>query len=174
LGHGSYPDIHDLIYVRRDQFDPAISPQIATEVGELNQALAANQQPYVLMGPGRWGSSDHWLGIPVQWAQISGARIIVEASPKGYDVDPSQGAHFFHNITSLGIGYLTIPPGATLDAPIDQSFVDWDWLDAQPAVRETAHLRHIRTAEPLRAALDGRAGSGVLARQPPDNEPSAL
>lgn len=163
LGHGNYPELYDIVYVRRDRFDPAVSKAIAKEVGMLNQACLDEQRPYLLIGPGRWGSSDSWLGIPVQWSQISGARIIVEASPEGYNVDPSQGAHFFHNITSLGIGYLTIKPGATRRAPIDGSFVDWDWLDAQPAVRETKHLRHIRTAEPLRAALDGRSGTGVLA-----------
>ncbi len=165
LGHGSYPDLCDIIYVRRDRFDPAVSKTIADEVGKLNQACLDELRPYLLMGPGRWGSSDSWLGIPVQWSQISGARIIVEASPKGYDVDPSQGAHFFHNITSLGIGYLTIRPGATPHEPLDDSFVDWEWLDAQPAVRETKHLRHIRTADPLHAVLDGRNGTGVLAYQ---------
>jgi CheY-like chemotaxis protein len=163
LGHGSYPDLCDIIYVLRDRFDPAISKTIAEEVGTLNQSCTDELRPYLLLGPGRWGSSDSWLGIPVQWAQISGARIIVEASPAGYDVDPSQGAHFFHNITSLGIGYLTIRPGATLQAPLDNSFVDWDWLDAQPAVRETKHLRHIRTPEPIHAVLDGRSGTGVIA-----------
>jgi len=163
LGHGSYPELCDIIYVRRDRFDPAISKTIAEEVGTLNQACIDELRPYLLIGPGRWGSSDSWLGIPVQWAQISGARIIVEASPEGYDVDPSQGAHFFHNITSLGIGYLTIKPGATQVAPIDGSFVDWDWLDAQPAVQETEHLRRIRTAKPIHAVLDGRSGTGVIA-----------
>jgi len=163
LGHGSYPDLCDIVYVRRDRFDPALSRDIAKEVGVMNQACIDELRPYLLMGPGRWGSSDSWLGIPVKWSQISGARIIVEASPAGYDVDPSQGAHFFHNITSLGIGYLTIKPGATREAPLDDSFVDWDWLDAQPAVRETEHLRQIRTAEPIHAVLDGRSGTGVIA-----------
>jgi hypothetical protein len=117
----------------------------------------------VLLGPGRWGSSDHWLGIPVQWSQISGARIIVEASPEGYNVDPSQGTHFFHNLTALRLGYFTIPPGAERDRPRKDSFVDWDWLDRQPAVAETEHLRHVRPERPLVAYIDGRSGLGIIA-----------
>ena len=163
LGHGVYSGIRDLVYVRQDAFDPAVTRDIAQEVGLLNGGFAAERRPYILIGPGRWGSSDPWLGVPVQWSQISAARIIVESSPKGYDVDPSQGAHFFHNMTALGIGYLTIPPGATRAAPIHDSFMDWDWLDAQPAVRETAFLRHLHLSDPFYAVLDGRASEGTLA-----------
>ncbi len=163
LGHGHYADLRDVVYVRWETFDPARSRDIAEEVGQLNRELIAAGRPYVLLGPGRWGSSDPWLGVPVQWAQISGARIIVEASPPDYHVDPSQGAHFFHNITALGIGYLTIPPGATRQAARTDSFVDWAWLDAQHPFQKTAHLRHVRLQEPLTAFINGRESRGVIA-----------
>jgi hypothetical protein len=171
LGHGRFEDLRDLVYVRRDTFDPAQSPRIAEDIGVINAALKEANRGYVLFGPGRWGSSDPWLGIPVQWSQIAGARIIVEASPQGYNVDPSQGAHFFHNITALGIGYLTVPPGSTRAAPAAEGFVNWDWLDAQPAETETDYLRHVRLDRPLLAVLDGRDSRGVLAR-PPRRPPS--
>jgi CheY-like chemotaxis protein len=167
LGHGRFADLRDVVYVRRDTFDPAQSPRIAQEIGELNARLQEAGRGYVLLGPGRWGSSDPWLGIPVQWAQIAGARIIVEASPEGFNVDPSQGAHFFHNITALGIGYLTVPPGATRGTPRPDGFVDWGWLDEQPARTETGFLRHVRLEQPLQAVLDGRDSRGVLARPSP-------
>ena len=140
LGHGHFTDIQDVIYVRPERFDPAKSVQIANEVGKMNAEMVQNNRPYILIGPGRWGSSDHWLGIPVQWSQISNARIIIEASPRGYNVDPSQGTHFFHNLTALGLGYFTIPAGADKDSPKNGSFVDWNWFSKQPAVRETTFL----------------------------------
>ena len=162
MGHGSYGRLRDIVYVKHAGFDPAQSPAIAQEVGAINQQLAREQRPYVLIGPGRWGSSDFWLGIPVTWGQISGAKIIIEAAPGDYVVDPSQGAHFFHNITSLGIGYFTIPPGAAKDAGHGE-FVDWAWLDAAPAFQETPHLRHVRLERALTAMVDGRKGLGVIA-----------
>jgi DNA-binding NarL/FixJ family response regulator len=167
MGHGSYSALQDIVYVKRGEFDPAQSPAIAREVGAVNQLLTREKRPYVLIGPGRWGSSDFWLGIPVTWAQISGAKIIVEASPGDYLVDPSQGAHFFHNITSLGIGYFTIPPGAHKGNG-NEEFVDWAWLDAAPAFQETPHLRHVRLTHPLAAMVDGRKGLGVIADSTPE------
>jgi CheY-like chemotaxis protein len=164
LGHGRYLDLQDVVYVRHDRWDPARSRRVAEEVGILNETLGAAGHRYLLLGPGRWGSSDPWLGVPVEWSQISSAHIIVEASPPGYDVDPSQGTHFFQNITALGIGYLTVPPGASRDRPVTESFVDWSWLDAQPAVTETQYLRHVRTPAPLDIFLDGRESRGVIAR----------
>lgn len=163
LGHGRYEELRDIVYVRPEVFDPARTPLIAMEVGDLNRRLRAAGRGYVLLGPGRWGSSDPWLGVPVQWAQIAGAKIIVEASPATFHVDPSQGAHFFHNITALGTGYLTIPPGASRDQA-GAGFVDWAWLDAQPALQTTRFLRHVRLDEPLVAFINGREGMGVLAR----------
>jgi hypothetical protein len=171
LGHGSYTGIRDLILVKPGAYQPAQAAAIAQEIGALNERLVQERRPYVLIGPGRWGTADPWLGIPVQWPQISGARIIVEASPAGHRVEPSQGSHFFHNLTALRLGYLTIPPGATREAPIDGDFLDWDWLLGQPAASDGEHLRLVRLPHPLIAHLDGRHGLGLLAR--PADEGSA-
>lgn len=166
LGHGRFEQLADVVYIKNDAFDPAKTRRIATQVGEFNARLQREGRPYVLIGPGRWGSADHWLGIPVQWSQIAGARIIIEASPKGYNVDPSQGTHFFHNITALRLGYFTVPPGAHVNDPTKDNLIDWPWLDAQPAVAETEFLRHIRLEQPLVGMVDGRTGLGVIARGP--------
>ncbi len=161
LGNGLVEGIRDVVYVRPERWDAARNRAIAGEIGTVNRELAAEDRRYLLIGPGRWGSADEWLGIPVQWAQISNVQAIVEASPAGHDVEPSQGAHFFHNITSLQIGYLHLPPGADADA---EDLLDWRWLAAQPAHRETEHLRWLRLDEPLTVALDGRRGEGVIAK----------
>jgi hypothetical protein len=172
LGHGLYAGIHDVVYVKHETFDPANTKAIGVEVGRLNQQLVEQKRPYILIGPGRWGSSDHWLGIPVQWSQIAGARIIIEASPDGYNVDPSQGTHFFHNITALRLGYFTIPPGSSRSNPSEDGFVDWGWLERLPAEQETKFLRHVRTPVPLVAHIDGRKGLGLIAWR--DGEDQAL
>jgi CheY-like chemotaxis protein len=166
LGHGFIEGIRDIVYVKWETFNPAETKKIAREVGKMNKKLAALEKPYVLIGPGRWGSSDPWLGIPVQWAQISGARVMVEASPSGFNVDPSQGTHFFQNITSLRIGYLTVPSGALADQ--DAQFVRWQWLNDQPACGETDFLRHVCTEKPFPVSIDGRTGIGVI-EMPSDN-----
>jgi hypothetical protein len=168
LGHGIEKGIHDIVYVRRDRWQAGKNRAIAREVESLNNELRVAKRQYLLIGPGRWGTADEWLGIPVQWRQISKARVIVEASPKGYDVEPSQGTHFFQNITSLRIGYLTIPPGAVRtvggEGNNNRPYLDWDWLDAQPAQRETEHLRHLQFRKNLTVVLDGREGRGLIAK----------
>ena len=164
LGNGLMDDLRDLVYVRYDRWDAAENQQIVQQVGEINEQLEKEGRPYILIGPGRWGTADRWLGIPVEWAQISGARVIVEASPPGYDVEPSQGTHFFQNLTALKIGYLTLPPGATEAPRGGADFLDVPWLDAQPSYGETHHLRWLRFDEPLTVALQGRRGNGVLAK----------
>jgi hypothetical protein len=162
LGHGLHLDICDLVYVRRDNFDPKNNKKIAEEVGRINKTIKEQKRRYILIGPGRWGSADPWLGIPVQWSQISKARVIVEASPKGYNVDPSQGTHFFQNITSLRIGYLTVPPGASKGE--FSSFVDWDYLDALPNHSNSEFLRHVRVDECFVVHIDGRKGQGIITK----------
>ncbi len=164
LGHGVMREIRDILYVRRDRWDASRNRRIAGEVGQLNAWLAESGRPYVLIGPGRWGTADEWLGIPVQWSQISSARVIIEASPAGCNVDPSQGTHFFHNITAQGVGYLTLPPGADKTDPQAQHFLDWEWLEGCPAMRETEHLRLVRLEQPLTVVLDGRDGRGVIGK----------
>lgn len=156
LGNGRRDEIADVVYVRPERFDPAHSREIAQEVGRLNRLLAAEHRSYVLVGPGRWGSSDPWLGIPVTWDQISGARAIVEASLRDFRVQPSQGTHFFQNVTSLRIAYLTVNPFAGDDR------IDWDWLAGQPAQHESEFVRHLRFEASLRIRIEGRSKRGVI------------
>lgn len=156
LGNGIFREITDVVYVKTENFTAADTPRIAMEVDRLNQGLREAKRPYILAGPGRWGSSDPWLGIPVHWGQINGAKVIVEVSLPQLNVDPSQGSHFFQNITSLRIGYFTVPMNP------EDGRIDWDWLNALPAEQETAHLRHVRVAPPLEVRIDGRIGHGVI------------
>ena len=161
LGHGVIAGLGDVVYVKPERFDPGHTPTMATEIGELNDALLAENRPYMLIGPGRWGSTHSWLGIPVHWAQICGARVIVETTLEDFVVEPSQGSHFFQNLTSFGIAYLAVNPFS------NAGFVDWRWLDAQPAEHETTFLRHVRLAHPLEARLDGQVSrAAVLKRSP--------
>jgi hypothetical protein len=157
LGNGLIGGIRDLIYVRRENFDRAKTSQIAGEIGCFNAVLKKQKRPYVLIGPGRWGSTDAWLGIPVRWSQISGVRCIVETGFEDMQVDPSQGSHFFQNIISLGIGYLTVDLRSQ-----EGDWLDIPWLELQPSKNESSHLRHIEFAEPLKVALNGRRNLGVV------------
>jgi hypothetical protein len=157
LGNGIVREIADVVFVRRDRFDPLRSRIVAREIAELNAALVEERHPYLLIGFGRWGSSDPSLGIPIDWASISGARAIVETTVPGLNVEPSQGSHFFHNLSSAGVLYFNLRPH--VDPPID-----WEWIEALPVVRETAHVRHVRAPAPLEARVDGRTGRGVIAR----------
>jgi len=157
LGNGLTNDIHDVIYVKTDDYNPKDNAQIAAEIAEINSALLAAERPYILIGPGRWGSSDPWLGIPVRWSQIAGARLIVELGLENYRPEPSQGTHFFHNLTSFGVGYFNIsqhlPNGGTFDETR---------LKQQPTVNETSFVRHIRFEKPLTVMIDGRKGEGTV------------
>ena len=160
LGHGVIEDIRDVVYVRREDLTHTQTPDVASAVGELNARLVEEDRPYLLIGPGRWGSSDPSLGVPVDWSKISGARVIVETSIGGRDIEPSQGTHFFHNILSFKIGYLTVST-VTKAAP-DRAMLDMEWLEKQPATAETAELRHIRLAAPLGVHLDGKTGTATI------------
>ncbi|MFH1502860.1 MAG: PEP/pyruvate-binding domain-containing protein [Candidatus Eisenbacteria bacterium] len=155
LGHGVIEGVRDIVYVRTPSFDRSKTSEIARQVGELNAKLKG-ERPYVLIGPGRWGSADPWLGIPVKWAQISGTVCIVEAPLADIHVDPSQGTHFFQNITSFGIGYFT------LDADDPAMRLDTDWLDEQSAATETELVRHLRFDEPLEIAINSKSGHGII------------
>ena len=168
LGHGISEDVVDVVYVKTDEnFTAANNPTIASEIEQINRRFlngdfvsedggSTKGANYVLIGPGRWGSSDYWLGIPVKWPHISAARVIVEAGLKNYHVDPSQGTHFFQNLTSFGVGYFTINT-YTGDGVLQQSV-----LDAMPAVEETEHVRHVRFARPLKIMMDGKKQTGVV------------
>ena len=155
LGNGTYDNICDVVYVRPDAFNAKLTRAIALELDSINQRLVSEGQTYVLIGFGRWGSSDPWLGIPVTWPQISGARVIVEATLPEMNVDPSQGSHFFHNMTSFRVQYLTVRHTGRFR-------IDWDWLARLPAMAETELVRHVRTPGRLRVKVDGRAGRGVI------------
>lgn len=155
MGNGEDATIADLVYVRREAFAPESTREIAREIGKLNASLVTEKRPYLLIGPGRWGTSDPFLGIPVQWRDISGVRAMVEWRGEELRADPSQGSHFFQNITSLGVFYLTVDPEAG-------DRLDWDWLASLPVVRETPHLRHARRETPLRLRADGRSARCVV------------
>ncbi len=157
LGHGVTEDVTDVVYVKTDdRFSAADNPTIAREIEKLNKEYLDRGTNYVLVGPGRWGSSDSWLGIPVKWPHISAARIIVEVALKNYRVDPSQGTHFFQNLTSFGVGYFTI------DENRNDGCFHKATLDAMPAVEETEHVRVVRFEKGLRIMMDGKKGEGVV------------
>jgi len=157
LGNGCVNDLVDVVYVNPDTFDSKDTRQIADEIGEFNETLTGQGRKYVLIGFGRWGSSDSWLGIPVNWSRIHGAKVIVEATLPQMNPDLSQGSHFFHNMTSFHVFYLSVKHSG-------RYAIDWEWLHAQPAAAATERVRHIRLSSPLRIKLDGRHGRGVIRR----------
>jgi len=157
LGHGISEDVVDVVYVKTDDnFTAANNPTIASHIERINQKFLDADKNYVLIGPGRWGSSDYWLGVPVKWPHISAARVIVESSLKNYHVDPSQGTHFFQNLTSFGVGYFTI------NTYTGDGIFQKDILDAMPAVEETEYVRHVRFDSPLKIMMDGKKQTGVV------------
>ncbi|WP_289305188.1 PEP/pyruvate-binding domain-containing protein, partial [Parabacteroides goldsteinii] len=149
LGHGIVTDVQDIIYVKSGAFNSSNNQLIAYEIEKLNRRFTEEEKNYVLVGPGRWGSSDHWLGIPVKWPHISNARVIVECGLENYRVDPSQGTHFFQNLTSFGVGYFTINPFK------GDGWFDEEYLNALPAVEDTEYLRHIHFDKPIVIKMDG-------------------
>ena len=158
LGNGLIEDIRDIIMVDYDTFDRSKSHQVAREISSFNRILEQKGRPYVLIGVGRWGTQDPWLGIPVQWDEISGARVIVECDFKDLKVVPSQGSHFFHNITSFMIGYFTV------NSSVDEGFVDWDWLTAQTPVARETYTRHLEFDEPIQVKMNGHLHKGVISK----------
>lgn len=156
LGHGIVGDVQDIIYVKTGAFNSSNNQLIAYEIEKMNRSFTDQEKGYVLVGPGRWGSSDSWLGIPVKWPHISNARVIVECGLENYRVDPSQGTHFFQNLTSFGVGYFTVNPFKG-DGWFDEAF-----LNAQPAVEETEYLRHVRFDAPITIKMDGKKSLGVV------------
>ncbi len=156
LGNGSFQGLNDIVYVKPSSFDASHSERIARIIENYNEKFIQEDTNYILIGPGRWGSSDPWLGIPTKWTQISAARVIVEAGLENYRIDPSQGTHFFQNITSFRVGYFTINPF------INDGFYNSDFLDELPAVAEDEYLRHIHFPESLRVEIDGKTNRGVI------------
>jgi CheY-like chemotaxis protein len=158
LGNGVIENIFDIVVVDVEQFSRDCSLEVAYEVAHFNAEITADKRPYLLIGVGRWGSADPWLGIPVRWEQISGARVVVESSFRDFDVAPSQGSHFFQNITSSRVGYFTVT------ATKSDGCIDWAWLRAQPAFASQRFTRHIRLDSPILVKMNGRRGRGVICK----------
>jgi hypothetical protein len=156
LGNGLFKGIHDLIYVKPESFNAAQNKTVAGVIENLNSGFAKEGRGYVLIGPGRWGSTDPWLGIPVKWPQISAARIIIESGLKNYRIDPSQGTHFFQNLTSFGVGYFTINPY------INEGYYDVDFLNRLSVVYEDSFIRHVHFDNPLEIMIDGKRHMGAI------------
>ena len=161
LGHGLVNDVQDIIYVKTGAFSSSNNQLIAYEIEKMNRQFTGQEKSYVLVGPGRWGSSDSWLGIPVKWPHISNARVIVECGLENYRVDPSQGTHFFQNLTSFGVGYFTINPFK------GDGWFDEEYLNSLPAVEETEYIRHVHFDKPIVIKMDGKRGLGVVLK--PEN-----
>ena len=158
LGHGVMDNVRHIVYVKQKNFNSNNNPALALEVEKINRGFVDNNESYILIGPGRWGSSDFALGVPVKWPQIAAARLIVETAMPGYRIEPSQGTHFFQNLTSFGVGYFTVDPSN------GNGLYDIDYLDSLPAVYESEALRVVEFPEPLTIAINGRKGKGIVKR----------
>lgn len=156
LGHGIMDNVRYIVYVKTGTFDSANNPHLVEEIERVNTRFVEKGEPYILIGPGRWGSSDSSLGIPVRWSQIAGARLIAESALPGYRIEPSQGTHFFQNLTSFGVGYFTIDPAG------GNGYIDIGYLDSLPAEEETEGLRIVRFEDPLTIAINGRKSKGIV------------
>jgi hypothetical protein len=155
LGNGETDAIRDIVFVKPEVFNVAESRTIAGEIDELNETLLDGERPYLLIGFGRWGTADPWLGIPVVWSQISGAKVIVETTLPQLNADFSQGSHFFHNVFSSGVYYFSVHDN-------QEKKIDWNWLKKQKTVRDMKYVRHVELAQPLTVKVDGRTGKGVI------------
>ena len=155
LGNGQEQIVRDIIYVRPDRFQSKNTQKIAQQLKEWNRKLVDAERPYLLIVLGRLGTTDPWLGIPIRWGDVSGARAVVETTHENFNVVLSQGSHYFHNLTSLGVYYFSVP----ISSPYP---IDWEWLEKQPAAAQTEHLRHVEVEQPLEIKVDGRKGTGVI------------
>jgi hypothetical protein len=161
LGHGNIDNVRTIVYVRPEHFSSSNNSLIAREIEKINRNFTAKEESYVLIGPGRWGSSDTALGIPVKWPNISAAKLIVESSLSNYRIEPSQGTHFFQNLTSFGVGYFTINPSS------HDGLFDIAYLNALPAVYESEFIRIVKFDTPLEIGINGRKGIGVVVKPAP-------
>ncbi|MDP8207596.1 MAG: PEP/pyruvate-binding domain-containing protein [Candidatus Electryonea clarkiae] len=155
MGNGQVTTIRDIVYVKPDTFEAKHTLAIVNDLEKFNRDIARENSPYLLIGFGRWGSSDPWLGIPVNWSQVSNAKAIVEATLPKMNVDLSQGYHFFHNLSSFEVSYFSVQHTGNYQ-------IDWEWLNSQKIIHETEHVRHIRLPEPLTVMVDGRSGKGII------------
>ncbi len=160
LGNGEINNIRDVIYVDIRRFDKLKTLEMASEIEYINNRMAKQNKPYILIGPGRWGTRDPFLGIPVIWPQISNAKVIVEISLANYPLDSSLGSHFFHNVTSMNIGYFSVQDSSKTD------FIQWKVLDAQETMEEMKFIRHVRFADPLRVIMNGKKKTAAILFNP--------
>jgi hypothetical protein len=157
MGNGTFHNVFDVVFVKPEMFDKKNTVKIAEEIESINKKLVEENKPYVLIGFGRWGSSDPWLGIPVEWGQISGAKVIVESTLFDINVELSQGSHFFHNINSFNVSYFSIN--------YDEKFkIDWNWLNSREVINETIFVKHVRLEKSLSIKVDGRTGRGIICK----------
>ncbi|MDY6916221.1 MAG: PEP/pyruvate-binding domain-containing protein, partial [Candidatus Cloacimonadota bacterium] len=154
MGNGNIEDINDIVFVDPDKFDNKKTLQMAMELEEINNKMKADNKKYLLIGPGRWGSSDRFLGIPVHWANINMAKVIVEASLENFSVDASQGSHFFHNLVAMGVGYLTVRN--------NEDYIDWEWLKKQPIISRKEYVLHVTPKQNIKIKIDGKTGKAVI------------
>jgi hypothetical protein len=157
--------LRDIVWVDPEGFDKFETPALAAQLEALNDRFRAEGGKYVLLGPGRWGSHDRHLGIPISWAMISCAQVIVEYAMENFQADASLGSHFFHNVTSLNIGYFTVP------YPRGTSLLDWDWLREQPEVWRSGCLVHSRVEDPVHIVMDGRRSASAIFKNVPKAAP---
>jgi hypothetical protein len=155
LGNTVNSGMRDIIFVKPESFDPAKTKRMAVEISKLNTILNKKDRQYLLIGPGRWGSSDHWLGIPVSWEDICGVGSLIETVHPRLNAEPSQGSHFFHNLTTLGINYINVDPA------YDER-IDYQWLLQHSICSETEHIAHVQTETPFTLKVDGRSGQAVV------------
>jgi hypothetical protein len=156
LGNGRIENLHDIVVVDSHRFERSRSQEVGKAVAHFNASINAENRPYLLIGVGRWGSNDPWLGIPVEWDEISGARAIVEAGFRDIRVTPSQGSHFFQNLTAFQVGYFTVNPDA------GDGSIDWEWLATQAAVEEQECVRHLHFSHPLRVIMNSKLSQGLI------------
>ncbi len=162
MGNGIYTGIYDVVFIENEKFENTKTQEMVNEIEKINAELKKENYEYILIGPGRWGTRDRFLGIPVKWAQINKAKVIIEVALEGFNIDSSQGTHFFHNIISNNVGYFTILPSS-------KDFIDWEWLKKQKIVNQTAHFKHIKLKEPLIIKIDGKKGLAIGLKKP-ENE----
>ena len=156
LGNGIIDDIHDIVYVDPNKFNRKNTREIAQEIMQFNSKLINEKKPYLLVGLGRWGTLDYWLGVPVTWEMINGARVIIESNFKDFNVMPSQGSHFFQNLTSFKVGYFTVNDFE------ENGFLDWDWLVKQTPVDEKSFTKHLHFKKPVVVKINGLKNNGII------------
>jgi len=159
MGNGRLDTITDVIYVDPEKFDKSSTADMVKEIDKLNKKLKKEKRKYILIGPGRWGTRDRWLGIPVNFSHISQSAVIVEMGLKDYQIDSSLGSHFFHNITSMNIGYFTIPYKS------DHAFINWEWLGSQTVEEKSDNFVHIRLEKPMSVVMDGRKSVSIITKE---------